>query len=134
MSGKQHDGNPSRRRTKGAIPALAAAVILASTPARADDLWDRVLETLTVKATPSTPPPAFVERTRPDPSGLGYLPPAVPHKVSPLAVKTPDQIQASKDALDAAQERQLKPGGPAPVKLAKGRRGGKGKPAPAVAD
>ena len=134
MSGKRHDGNPSRLGLTRAILALAAAAILASSPSRADDLLDHVLETLTVKATPSTPPPAFVERTRPDPSGLGYQPPAVPHKVSPLAVKTPDQIQAQKDALDAAQERQLSPAGPAPVQLAKGRRGGKAKPAPAVAD
>ncbi len=133
MSLKQHGGKASSRRRRGVVLALATTAVLARSPAvrAADGVWDHVLETLTVKATPSAPPPAFVERTRPDPSGLGYLPPAVPHKVSPLAVKTPDQIQAQKDALDAAKDRQLDP---APVQLAKGRRGGKGKPAPAVAD
>ena len=134
MSGKELVRNPRSRRGAAAALALAAAASLASpAPARAaEGLWDHLLEKLNVKATPSAPAPSFVERTRPDPAGLGYLPPAVPHKVSPLAVKTPDQIQAQKDALDAAQARQLSPDAPPPAQLAKGRK--VGKPAPAAAD
>ena len=70
----------------------------------------------------------FVEKTRPDPEGMSYLPPAVPHKVSPLAVKTAAEIQAKKDALDAAQERQTNPGAPVPLQVAKAKRPVKAKP------
>ena len=46
------------------------------------------------------------------------MPTAVPHAVSPVPVKTLAQIQAAKDALDAARVRQLNPR-PAPIDLTK---------------
>ena len=101
---------------------VVAVVLLAgcAVPAHAaDGLWDTVLEKLNVKATPAAPGPDFIERSRPDPAGLGYLPTASPHKVSPLAVKTPDQIQAQKDALDLARQRQLDPKAGKPVPIVK---------------
>lgn len=128
-------GKRSRRRTQGATcdgwVAASLAVLLAAgtaaTPARAEGLWDSLLETMNVKATPAGPGPDFVERTRPDPAGLSYLPTALPHKVSPVAVKGTAEIQAKKDALDAAKTRQLSPG--APVQIAKTAPPGAVKPA-----
>ena len=76
------------------------------------------LEKLDLKAKPAEPPPEFVARTRPSPSRLHFMPTAVPHAVSPVPVKTPAEIQAAKDALDAAQARQLNPT-PPPVDLTK---------------
>ena len=76
------------------------------------------MQRLDVKAKPSEPPPEFVTRTRPNPSRLHYMPTAVPHAVSAVPVKTPAQIQAAEEALDAAQARQLNPK-PAPVDLTK---------------
>ncbi len=70
---------------------------------------DGALEGLDVKAKPSEPAPEFVTRTRPSPARLHFLPTAVPHAVSSVPVKTSAQIQAAKDALDAAQVRQLNP-------------------------
>ena len=133
MSGKEPNRNPSSRQLAGVV--LAVAVVLSTGPVRADEsLWDTALQTLNLKSTPAGPAPAFVEKTRPDPQGLSYLPTAVPHKVSPLAVKTPDEIQAKKAALDAAQLRQTNPGAPAPLQVAKGKKPGSAKPAPAVPD
>ncbi len=74
------------------------------------------LEQLDIKAKPADPAPEFVTRTRPRPARLHYMPEAVPHAVSPVPVKTTAQIQAAKDALDAAQARQLNPT-PPPVDL-----------------
>ena len=67
------------------------------------------LEQLDLRAKPADPPPEFVTRTRPGPARLHFMPTAVPHAVSPVPVKTAAQIQAAKDALDAARARQLKP-------------------------
>lgn len=102
-----------------ALAALLSAGLLPAPPARADGLFDSLLEKLNVKAAPPGPGPDFVERTRPDPAGLGYLPTATPHKVSPVAVKTPAEIQARKDALDVAQKRQLDPNAGKPVEVVK---------------
>ena len=102
------------------VVVAAALLVGGAVPAHAaDNLWDTVLEKMNVKAAPAAPGPDFIERTRPDPSGLGYLPTASPHKVSPLAVKTPDQIQAEKDALDLAKQRQLDPAAGKPVPIVK---------------
>ncbi len=146
MCAKVPDRKSSSRRRAGAILALAAG-LTAAAPARADGLWDAILEKMNVKAAPAAPGPDFVERTRPDPASVGYLPTATPHKVSPLPVKTLDQIQAQKDALDAAKQRQLDPGAPKPLDVAntaapaadtapvaRKHRKAKGKPAGAVAD
>ena len=117
MCAKEPDRKPSSRRVAAA--AVAFGCLAAVVPARADGLWDAMLEKMNVKAAPAGPGPDFVERTRPDPADLGYLPTATPHKVSPLAVKTPAQIQAEKDALDAAKVRQLNPTAPKPLQVAK---------------
>ena len=111
-------GWSSGRRRAAVLAAACSLVLACASPTRAaDGLWDSLLETMNVKPAPAAPGPDFVERSRPDPSGLGYLPTAQPHKVSPVAVKTPDQIQAEKDALDLAEKRQLDPraAGPAPI-------------------
>ena len=50
-----------------------------------------------------------MRKTRPDSSGLDYIQRPMQHKVSPIPTKTPDEVQAEKDALDAARERQLNP-------------------------
>ena len=109
---------PDRKSSSGrrlAVLALAAG-LAAGAPARAaDGLWDSVLEKMNIKPAPPGRGPDFVERTRPDPAGLAYLPTATPHRVSPLPVKSADQIQAEKDALDAAKQRQLDPGAPKPL-------------------
>ncbi len=142
MSGEELHRKPGSRRRA----ALAAATLLiaSSTVARAGDdtpsagLFDGVLQTFDLKAKPPEPAPDFVRRTRPDTTGLGYMQAAVPHKVSPLPVKTADQVKAQQAALDAAKERQLNPGAPAPVPLGRHRKpaGAKAAPAaaPAVAD
>ncbi len=145
MCAKEPDRKSSSRRRTAVL--VVAGCLAAAAPARAEGLWDSVLETMNVKAAPAAPGPDFVERTRPDPAGLSYLPTATPHKVSPLAVKTAAQIQAEKDALDAAKVRQLSPGAPQPLQVArtavpaadsgapaKRRRGNRVKPAGAVAD
>ena len=119
MLGKEPHRKPSSGRR---IAALALASCLAVVvPARAaDGLLDSVLEKMNIKAAPAAPGPEFIERTRPDPADLGYLPTALPHKVSPLPVKSADEIQAQKDALDAAKKRQLDPGSPKPIGAAAG--------------
>ncbi len=145
MSGKDRVRNLSSGLSTAFV--LLAVMLGTTAPVRAEDgMWNSVLEKLNLKATPADPPPDFVEKTRPDSGGLTYMPPAVPHRVSPLAVKTPDQIQAKKDALDAAQARQSAPNAPAPLQAAKvpgaartaqapkAKRPDKAKPAPAVAD
>ena len=118
---------PSRPPARPGRAALAVAVPLLALspagPARASDgLLDDVLRTLNLKAAPPAPAPDFIERSRPDAGSLGYLPTASPHKVSAVPVRTPAQIQAQKDALDAAQRRQLNPGASSPAQLAAGRR------------
>ncbi|MGI3903904.1 MAG: hypothetical protein ACRYGP_28985 [Janthinobacterium lividum] len=133
MSGKEPDRNMGSRWLAGIV--LATILGASTDPARAgDSLWDSALQTLNLKSTPAGPAPAFVEKTRPDPEGMSYLPPAVPHKVSPLAVKTAAEIQAKKDALDAAQVRQTNPNAPVPLQVAKARKTGKAKPPADVPD
>jgi hypothetical protein len=143
MSGKEPDRNRGSRSL--AAVAVAAALVASSAPARADEsLWDKALQTLNLKASPPGAAPAFVEKTRPDPEGLSFIPSATPHKVSPLAVKTPAEIQAKKDALDAAQARQVNPSAPTalqvakasptPSQAAKAKKPVKARVAPAVAD
>lgn len=130
---------PGRPTTSLGRAALAATLSIASlagiAPAQASDgLWDHLMQSFNLKAAPPGPAPDFIERSRPDAAGLGYLPPAMPHKVSPVPVRTPAQIKAQTSALDVAKQRQLHPGGPAPVQLSGGRKPTKAKPAPAPAD
>lgn len=125
MLGKEPDRKASSCRL--IIAFVLASSFAAATPARAaEGFWDSVLEKMDIKAAPAAPGPDFIERTRPDPGELGYLPTALPHKVSPRPVKTPAEIQAQKDALDAAKERQLAPAAPKPLGI------GKTKPAKAI--
>ena len=117
------DIRPGGRR----IGLLLLVPLAMPTPAcAAEGLWDTMLETLNVKPAPAGPAPGFVERSRPDPDSTRYMPTALPHKVSPLAVKTPDEVQAAKEALDAAKAAQLRPPAPKTLSSAKVR-----KPAPA---
>ena len=135
MCGKDIDRNPSSRRARRLIPVLACMALLVPAAARAEDgLWDKTLETLNLKSSSADRAPDFVERTRPDPARLGFIPTALPHKVSPAPVKSAADISAATAALDAAKERQLRPGGPGPIELAKGHKASKPKSAPAVAD
>ncbi len=136
MSGKDSVRNPSSLAAAGiAVVVGVLAAIAAAGPVRAGEgVWDHVLETLDVKAPPADPAPAFVERTRPDPAGLGYIPTALPHKVSPRPVRSPAEVQAATAALDAARDNQLKPGGPAPVQIGKRKAPAAPKSAAAVAD
>lgn len=101
------------------LAALVAAPALLASPAAADGLLDTVMEKLNLKAAPSGAAPDFVEHSRPDPDSTGYMPTATAHKVSPLAVKTPDQVEAAKAALDAAKARQLAPAAPRTLAAAK---------------
>ena len=130
----EHHHRKKRSVRRVAVLALASGLAAAAPARAAGGLWDTVLETMNLKAAPPGPGPDFVERTRPDPAGLGYMPTALPHKVSPLPVKTPAQIEAEKVALDAARKRQLDPGAPKPLGLAGGRKAGKTAPSPDVAD
>jgi hypothetical protein len=114
MLGKEPDRKPSFCRLVVAV-VLASFFAGAAPACAAEGLWDTVLEKMNIKAAPAAPGPDFIERTRPDPGELGYLPTALPHKVSPRPVKTPDEIQAQKDALDAAKQRQLDPNAPKPL-------------------
>lgn len=138
MSGEEIDRKPGSPRFAA---LLAASLLLIGSPVavRAGDgaasagLLDSVLQTFDLEAKPAEPAPDFVRRTRPDAAGLGYLQPAVPHKVSPLPVKTADQVRAKQAALDAAKDRQLDPAAPAPVDLGKALKPGAAKPAKAAA-
>ena len=119
------------------LAAGTATVVAWSTaaPVRAADdgdhagLWDSLLQTLDVKAKPAGPAPGFVEKTRPRPAGLDYMQQALPHKVSPVAVKSPAQIQAAKDALDDARTRQLNRAAPVPADLGKAKKASSSKAA-----
>jgi hypothetical protein len=138
--------NPRRKLARRHPAALAGAALLllaGSATIRAagaaedgvdsPGLWDSLLRKLNVKAAPAEPAPEFVRRTRPDPSRLDYMQPAVPHKVSPLKVKSLAEIQAAKNALDAAKIRQLNPTPKPPLELSTSSRpAAKTKPAAPV--
>lgn len=110
----------SRIARQAGLPLALAFAFAAPAPARAaEGLWDSLLETLDVKAPPAAPAPRFVERSRPDPDSTRYMPTAAPHRVSPVAVKSPAEVEAAKAALDAAADAQLHP--PAPKALASGK-------------
>lgn len=138
MGGKEPSRMPGSRAA--AILMLAAGLLVPGAAHAAEDggpsrgLWDRMMETLNLKAEPAQPAPDFVRKTRPESDRLGYIPTATPHKVSPVAVKTAAEIEAEKDALDAAKARQLNPAGQSPVRDAKPKTSAKGRPVPAVAD
>ena len=108
-----------------ALTIMALSGLLAGPAAAADDespfpkvprSVNGALEELDLKAKPAEPAPAFVARTRPGPARLHFMPTVVPHAVSPVHVKTTAEIQAAKNALDAAQAKQLNPT-PPPVDL-----------------
>ena len=87
--------------------ALAPVAAFADDPSRTPGFFDRVLETLDVKAKPADPSPDFVTKTRPDPSRLDYIQRPVPHKVSPIPTKSAAEVERLKGALDAARAKQL---------------------------
>ena len=130
---RQRQGLHAARLSVAAVSVLAWSALVLGPAAAGDDeepspsiphSVNGALEKLDVKAKPAEPPPEFVTRTRPSPARLHYMPTAVPHAVSPVPVKTPAQIQAAKDALDAAKVRQLNPT-PPPIDLTKHSAGSK---------
>ena len=123
----RRQGLHAARLTVAAVSVLAGSALVLGPAAAGDDeepapaiphSVNGALEKLDVKAKPAEPPPEFVTRTRPSPARLHFMPTAVPHAVSPVPVKTLAQIQAAKDALDAARVRQLNPR-PPPIDLTK---------------
>lgn len=124
---RRRQGRRAARLAVAVLSMLAWNARLAGPAAAADDenpsppiprSVNGALEKLDIKAKPAEPPPEFVTRTRPSAARLHFMPTAVPHAVSPVPVKTAAQIQAAKDALDAAKVRQLKPV-PPPIDLTK---------------
>ncbi len=96
-----------------ALPLVAAVAM--TSPARAGDdqprstgFLDSVLETLNLK-TKVGPMPGFVESTHPNPTALKYIPTGRTHPKRAIAVETPTEVEATKQALDAAREAQLNP-------------------------
>ncbi|HEX4766561.1 MAG TPA: hypothetical protein VH414_09825 [Lichenihabitans sp.] len=113
------------RPTIGVVALPLVAAILVAAPAFAGDdqprstgFLDSVLETLNLK-TKVGPMPGFVETTRPSPLALKYIPTGRTHPKRAVAVETPTEVEATKQALDAAREAQLNPK-PAPPKPAVG--------------
>ena len=136
---RRRQGRRAARLTVAVVSMLAWNARLAGPAAAAEDenpsppiprSVNGALEKLDIKAKPAEPPPEFVTRTRPSAARLHFMPTAVPHAVSPVPVKTAAQIQAAKDALDAAKVRQLKPA-PPPIDLTKHSAASKAKTAKA---
>ena len=70
--------------------------------------WTSVLEKLDVKAKPATMPD-FVRATRPDAKHLTFMPTGPVPRQQAVPVKSAEEIEAAKTALDAAQAAQLRP-------------------------
>ena len=79
-----------------------------------DGVWGTVLDTLDLR-TKVGPMPGFVEATRPDPARLKYIPTSTPHPKRSVPVKSADEVEAAKQALDAARDAQLNPAPPTPA-------------------
>ena len=113
-------GKGHKRARAGSGPtAVAIALALlgsaAVAPARAEDasngsgsLWNKVLGTLDLR-TDTGNMPDFVKETHPDVGKLKYMPTTAPHVARPLPVKSADDVEATKQALDAARDAQLNP-------------------------
>lgn len=117
MSGKRHPG--ARCLRSAPFLAVTAALLLSSAAVAGDDsnshsdsLWGRVLDTLDMR-TKVGPMPDFVQKTRPDASQLKFIPTSTPHPKRPVPVKSADEVEAAKQALDAARDAQLAPPTPA---------------------
>ena len=78
-----------------------------------DGFWGNFMETLNLR-TKVGPTPGFVEKTRPDPSTLHFIPTSEPHPKRSVPVQSAIAVEAAKQALDAAREAQLNPPPPAP--------------------
>ncbi len=89
----------------------------ANTDSKSDGLWGQVLDKLNMR-TKVGPMPDFVKKTRPDASQLKFIPTSTPHPKRPLPVKSDDEIEAAKQALDAARDAQLAPPAPAAPPIA----------------
>jgi hypothetical protein len=108
---------------------LAAALLVsgaafagddASSSSNSDGFWGRVFDKLDMR-TRVGPMPDFVEKTRPDASQLKFIPTSTPHPKGAIPVKSADEVEAAKEALDAARDAQLAPPAPAAAKPKKPR-------------
>jgi hypothetical protein len=122
---RQHQ---SRRSTKGQFAVIAILSMVSGQVWAADDhasaqsegLFDSLMEKLDLR-TKVGPMPDFVEKSRPDPSTLHFIPTGQPHPKRSVPVKSASEIEAAKSALDAARDAQLNP--PPPVQLVKPKAG-----------
>ena len=113
---RQHQ---SRRFGSNRLVIFAVASILsgqvwagdAAPGTESDGFWGSLMETLNLR-TKVGPMPDFVEKTRPDPSTLHFIPTSEPHPKRSVPVQSAVAVEAAKQALDAAREAQLNP--PAP--------------------
>lgn len=108
------------------VAAAAMALCSASGAARAGDAENAggvsgVLETLNLKAKVGSMPD-FIEKTRPDPDHLDFIPAGAPHPKREIKAKTPEEVEAAKAALDAAAKAQLAPKKPPATSDANGAR------------
>ncbi len=116
MSRKREPG--AHRLRSGQLVAVLAAFLMsggawAGDDSNSDSLWGRVLDKLNMR-TKVGPMPEFVEKTRPDASQLKFVPTSTPHPKRAIPVKSADEIEAAKQALDAARDAQLAPPAPPP--------------------
>lgn len=133
---RERDRN-GRRCTSGRLAVIALASVLSgsaragddATPdSKADSVWTRVLETLNLRTKVSATPD-FVRTTHPDSSKLEFIPTSTPHPKRSVPVKSVGEIEATKQALDAARGAQLNPRARAPVPASAQRQSAKPKPA-----
>lgn len=112
---KGHKHDRAGRGPAALAMVVALLVGLAAAPARAEDasngsdsLWNKVLGTLNLRADPGNMPD-FVKETHPDVAKLKYMSTTTPHVTRPLPVKSAGDVEAAKQALDAARDAQLNP-------------------------
>lgn len=109
----------SRRSRKGQFAVIAILSMVSGQvwagedpPADSSDgFFASLMEKLNLR-TKVGPAPDFVEKTRPDPSTLHFIPTSEPHPKRAVPVKTVIQVEAAKAALDAARAAQLIPRAP----------------------
>lgn len=106
-----------RHRTRsrmGRLALIAIASMLSGQVVAGEDgtekqssgFWGTVFETLNLRTNVGSVPD-FVEKTRPDPSTLHFVPTGLPHPARPVRVKSAAEVEAAKQALDTARSTQL---------------------------